>query len=124
MQAQLALAVGNLPAAVTWAHESGLHADDEISFPREAEYLVLARVWIAQADSGAAGEFLPQALHLLDRLMADASEKARRASVLEILIVRALALDAQGNRTDALTSCRRFDATVGRARYALPGNTP
>ena len=35
-------------AAVTWADASGLHADDEISFPREAEYLVLARVWIAR----------------------------------------------------------------------------
>ena len=107
VRAQLALAAGNLAAAVTWADASGLHADDEISFPREAEYLVLARVWIAQAGSGAAGDYLPQALHLLDRLMADASEKARQASVLEILIVRALALEAQGNRPDALATIMR-----------------
>jgi len=35
VRAQLALAAGDLPAAVTWARESGLSADDEISFPRE-----------------------------------------------------------------------------------------
>ena len=46
--------------------------------------------------------------HLLDRLLADATAKARWASVLEILIVRALALWAQGARSDAL-------ATIGRA---------
>jgi LuxR family maltose regulon positive regulatory protein len=107
VSAQLALAAGNLPAAVAWADASGLHASDEISFPREAEYLVLARVWIAQAQSGAAGELLSQTLYLLNRLMADASDKARDASVLEILIVRALALEAQGDRPDALATIMR-----------------
>lgn len=111
VRAQFSLAEGNLSAAVTWAHESGLHADDELSFPREGEYLVLGRVWIAQAeggvDKGAAGDFLPQSLHLLDRLMTDASTKARQASVLEILIVRALALEAQGNHPEALAAIVR-----------------
>jgi LuxR family maltose regulon positive regulatory protein len=48
-QAQLALAQGNLAAAVAWADAPGLHAADDRSFPREAEELALARVWIAQA---------------------------------------------------------------------------
>src|SRR5690242_19510259 len=47
VQAQFALATGNLSAAVTWAEASGLQADDEVPFPREEEYLILARVWIA-----------------------------------------------------------------------------
>jgi LuxR family maltose regulon positive regulatory protein len=107
MRAQIALASGDLTAAVTWVAGSGLRSDDEIAFRREAEYLALARVWIAQAGSGAAGDYLPQAFHLLDRLMVDASEKARYASVLEILIVRALALEAQGNRPDAQATIMR-----------------
>lgn len=97
VQAQLALRDGNLLAAITWAEASGLHSDDDVSFPREAEYLVLARVWIARAGSDSASSFLSQTFHLLDRLMADATQKARRSSELEILIVRALALQAQGN---------------------------
>jgi LuxR family maltose regulon positive regulatory protein len=117
VRAQLALASGNLSAAVTWAAESGLRSDDEIAFPREAEYLILARVWTAQASSGAAGELLMQALHLLDRLMADASEKGRHASVLEIMIVRALALEAQGNRPGALATIMRALALAAPEGY-------
>ncbi len=102
VQAQFALLAGNLPPAVAWAEASGLHADDELHFTRETEYLVLARVWIAQAGQGDKGDFLTRTLHLLDRLMADASTKDRWASVQEILIVRAQALAAQGDRPAAL----------------------
>ena len=107
VQAQLALAAGNLAAAVAWANASGLHAEDTVTFPREAEYLILARVWIAQAETSGRGSMLPQALHLLDRLLEDAAAKARLSSVLEILIVRALAYWAQGAREDALATIER-----------------
>ena len=117
VQAQLALATGNLPAAVSWAGESALHADDEIAFQREAEYLVLARVWIAQPTSGAAGDYLSQVLHLLDRLMKDASDKARHASVLEILIVRSLALQAQSNHAEAQATIVRALALAAPEGY-------
>ena len=101
-QAQIALAHGNRAAAVAWANASGLHATDELSFPREAEYLILARVWIAQA-----GAWLPQAVELLDRLLADAESKARTGSMLEILIVRALAQWRQETHRDALVTLER-----------------
>jgi LuxR family maltose regulon positive regulatory protein len=101
-QAQLALAHGNLAAAVAWADASGLNAPDDLSFPREAEYLMLARVWIAQA-----GAWLPQAVALLDRLLADAEAKARICSVVEILIVRARAQWRQETHTDALLTLER-----------------
>jgi LuxR family maltose regulon positive regulatory protein len=104
VQAQLALAAGRLPAAVAWAEASGLRADDALAYTREAEYLVLARVWIAQARAGTSGDTLSRALRLLDRLMADAALKARQASVLESLILQALALAAQGNGPDALAA--------------------
>jgi len=110
-QAQLALAQGNLAAAVAWADASGTQrvpgSADELSFPREAEELILARVWIAQASSGSDGSLLRQAMELLDRLLADATAKARMGSVLEILIVRALGLWAQGTRSDALATLER-----------------
>jgi LuxR family maltose regulon positive regulatory protein len=104
VQARLALAAGRLPAAVAWAEASGLRPDDALTFTREAEYLILARVWIAEGRQGASGDYQSRALRLLDRLMADAAPKARQASVLEILILQALALAAQGNGPDALAA--------------------
>ena len=100
VQAQLELAQGNLAAAIHWAEASGLSAmDDDLRYPREGEYLTLARVRIAQAREDPAAPFLQDVLHLLDRLLRDAEAKARMDSVLEILVLRALALEAQGNRT-------------------------
>ena len=108
MRAQLELAQGNLAAAIRWADSSGLSAEDEnLSYPREGEYLALVRVRIAQGPEDPAAPFLQDVLHLLDRLQESAEVNARTGSVLEILIVRALALEAQGNRTSALSTLER-----------------
>lgn len=104
VQAQWALSAGDLPAAIVWAEASGLTADDELHFTREAEYLILARIGLARASQAGRLDLLTSALHLLDRLMADATAKARGASVLEILIVRSLAVAAQGNQPGALAA--------------------
>jgi LuxR family maltose regulon positive regulatory protein len=105
-RAQLALTQGDRAAAVAWANASGTQrapgAGDAILFVREAEYLTLARVWVAQA-----GARLPQALELLDRLLGDAEAKARMGSVVEILLVRALAQWTQGARGGALATLER-----------------
>ncbi len=108
VQAQIELAQGNLAAALRWREECGLSTDDEdLSYSREGEYLTLARVRIAQGRADPAGSFLQDALGLLARLLSDAEAKARVSSVLETLLLRALAFDAQGNRTQALASLVR-----------------
>jgi LuxR family maltose regulon positive regulatory protein len=108
VRAELELAKGNLAAAIRWANSSGLtDADDNLPYPREGEYLALARVRIAQARDDPAVPFLLDVLPLLERLLQDAEAKARLGSVLEILLVRALALEAQGNRASALSTLER-----------------
>ena len=62
---------------------------------------------IAQGRNHPADPFLRDALYLLERLLQDAESKARMGSVLEILVLRALALEAQGNRTGALSTLER-----------------
>src|SRR6266566_3795636 len=103
VQAQMELAQGNLAAAIRWAETHGLSEVSELSYPREQEYLTLVRVRIAQAREHPTGPFLSQALALLERLLEDAEPKARMSSVIEILILRALALHTLGDSTGALT---------------------
>ncbi len=105
LRAQIALAQGKLTAAVCWADASGLSClDAEISYPREQEYLTLARVRLAQGREDPAGPWLQQVQGLLERLLRKAQANARMRSVLEILVMQALTLDAQGKRDEALST--------------------
>ena len=91
LQARLLLAQGDLAAAARWARRRGLGPDDEPSYPREPEYLVLARVLLAQ-------DLPDQALGLLERLHAGAATQGRTGSVIQIQALRALALAAGGDQ--------------------------
>ena len=92
MRTQLELALGKLGAAIYWAETSGLSIQDtDLSYLREKAYLALARVRIAEARDDPAASFLRDALYLLDRLRESAEAKARLNSVLEILVLQALA---------------------------------
>ena len=96
-RARLALAQGDVDAAARWAQASGLTATDELSYPREREYLVLARVLLgAQAPE--------QALGLLERLQARATAQGRTGSVIEIQALQALARSAGGDQAGALAA--------------------
>jgi LuxR family transcriptional regulator, maltose regulon positive regulatory protein len=94
-RARLMLAQGNVAAAARWAQQHGLGPEDEPSYPHELEYLVLARVLLAQ-DRPA------EALALLDRLLGQAAAQDRMGSVLEIQALRALALAADGDEPAAV----------------------
>ena len=94
-RARLLLAQGDVAAAARWTHETGLHAEDEPRYPQEPGYLVLARVLLAQ-------ERATEALTLLDRLHAAAAAQDRTGSLIEIGALRALALAASSQATDAV----------------------
>ncbi len=95
-QARFDLARGDVEAAGRWAQASDLDVGDEIKFHQEVEYLTLARVLIAQNQS-------EQALSLLERLYQIDQASGRMGSVLEILMLQALALSAQGHAEQALS---------------------
>ena len=116
VQAQIWLMQGNLAAADGWAVASGLHADDTSSYLQEAEYLTLARVHIARRRNDPA-HTLAAVLGLLDRLLAAAEEGGRTHSVIEILTLRALAWQAQGETQLALTNLERALALAAPEGY-------
>jgi LuxR family transcriptional regulator, maltose regulon positive regulatory protein len=106
-QARLALVQDDLPAAVRWAEASGLDGDGEPSYPREEQYLTLVRVLIAQGRLDREGSYLDDALGLLDRLFKIAEARGRIGSVIEIVALRALALQAQHESSEALAVLER-----------------
>ncbi len=95
LRARLLLAQGEVAAAARWTRERGLEANDEPSYPREPEYLVLARVLLAQDCPG-------PAIGLLERLHAAAATQGRAGSVIEIGALQALALAAAGEEDAAV----------------------
>jgi LuxR family transcriptional regulator, maltose regulon positive regulatory protein len=95
-RARLALAQGDVDAAVGWIRARGLAAEDEPGYPREREYLVLGRVLAKQAPE--------RALGLLERLHARAATQGRTGSVIEVRALQALALSASGDRAGALAA--------------------
>ena len=75
--ARLTLAGGGVADAARWVRQRGLGADDQLDYPREGEYLVLARVLLAQQEP-------ERALGLLQRLHAQAMAQGRTGSLIEL----------------------------------------
>ena len=96
-RARLLLAQGDTAAAARWTQQRGLRPDDEPGYPQEREYLVLARVLLAQDRPG-------QALILLDRLLAHAATGGRIGSVIEIRALQALAHQASRDEPAAMAA--------------------
>jgi LuxR family maltose regulon positive regulatory protein len=94
-RARLLLAQGDVAGAGRWTKQRGLDADDEPSYPREPEHLVLARVLLTQ-------DLPERALTLLERLHHAAAAQGRTGSVIEIQVLRALGLASSGDQAAAL----------------------
>jgi LuxR family maltose regulon positive regulatory protein len=94
-RARLALAQGRVGDAAAWLRDRGVGLDDQPSYPREPEHLVLARVLLA-------GNRAEEARDLLGRLHALAAAQQRTASVIELRALQALALRAAGDQRAAL----------------------
>jgi LuxR family maltose regulon positive regulatory protein len=127
VRAHIELIQGNLEAAVQWANTCGLSVNDELSYLREREYLTLARVRIAEARAKPSGPFLDDALALIERLRADAQSKARMQSVLELLVLKALALPAAGAlpaALETLTKALSLAQPEGYVRLFLDEGVP
>ncbi len=98
---------GRVGEAFGWAHEQGLSVSDGLSYLREFEHITLARVLLARSKSDRADRSIREAMGLLERLLHAAEEGERMGSVIEILVLQALALQAQGDIPAALAPLSR-----------------
>jgi LuxR family maltose regulon positive regulatory protein len=107
LRARVWIALGRLDQALDWARERGLSVEDDVSYLREFEHLTLARVLLACYQAKRPTRAIQEVIFLVERLLRAAEEGARTGSVLEILILQALAQQTQGDIPAALASLQR-----------------
>jgi LuxR family maltose regulon positive regulatory protein len=86
---------GDMSSVSRWVQTSGLAVDDKPSYAKEISHLVLAR-WLIVTEQA------KQALGLLNRLLKAAHEAGRVRSVMEILVLQALAHQSLEDEAAAL----------------------
>jgi LuxR family maltose regulon positive regulatory protein len=105
---RFALRCGQLDPALQWASTCGLHSDDPLTNPlgkgRYAGYVTLARVLIACGRGHPNALALSQAQILLDHLLEIAVGTGAHGRCIEIQMLHALALHAQGKTKQALST--------------------
>jgi len=107
LRARLWIANAQLREALGWARLASPSGDDELNYLREFEHITLARLLLARAKSERTEALIGDALALLGRLGEAATTGARVGSMIEILVLEALALQAQGDTAAALGALER-----------------
>ncbi|ASC70602.1 hypothetical protein XM38_015420 [Halomicronema hongdechloris C2206] len=107
LQVRWWLRQGRLAEALDWVRQCGLSVDDSPSYLREYEHLTLARVAIAQYKRDNTDELIHPTISLLTRLLAAAEAQERPGSIIKILVILALAHEAQGDVSAAISSLER-----------------
>jgi LuxR family maltose regulon positive regulatory protein len=106
MKARIWVAQGKQAEALGWARERGLSVDDDLSYLHEFEHVTLARALIARYKNDP-DDSIHKAMGLLERLLQAAEEGGRIGSVIEILVLQALAHEAKDDIPLALASLER-----------------
>jgi LuxR family transcriptional regulator, maltose regulon positive regulatory protein len=101
------LAQGRIGEALGWARERGLSILDDLSYRCEFDHITLARVLLALYKSERRDRSWLEAMRLLERLLQAAQEGGRMGSVLEILVLQALAHQMHGDIPQALAPLSR-----------------
>jgi LuxR family transcriptional regulator, maltose regulon positive regulatory protein len=94
-RAQMELAQGKLAQAERWSEEAGVEVNDEPVYERETDYLMLARLRLAQHRA-------VEAVGLLERLLAADEAAGRTGNTIAVLVLQALANFQAGNAEQAM----------------------
>lgn len=116
-----------LSEALEWVREQGMSIDDDLSYLREFEHITLARALIAQNQQsrnqppqdqiGQVAHTIQGAMDLLARLLRAAEAARRMGSVIELLLLQALAHQTQGDMPSALVALERSLTLAEPERY-------
>jgi LuxR family maltose regulon positive regulatory protein len=114
LKARVRLLQGRVDDAMDWARRANISAHDDLTYLHEFEHLVYARILIARSPQGS--------IPFLERLHGAAQSGGRGGSVIEILVLQALAHQALGNgrvALDALAQALALGEPEGYLRVFL-----
>ena len=94
---------GRLAEALVWAHERGISTADKLTFLKEYEHITLARALIAKYYRDQGQNSINELIAFMERLQQAAEAGGRTTSIIEIIILQALACDTQADYSAALT---------------------
>jgi LuxR family maltose regulon positive regulatory protein len=107
IRARIRIAQGDLDSATDWAQDRGLQVGGALDYLHEYEHLTLVRLLLAQpSDPAQTGSPVALAGILLERLE-EMAMPSREGSLVEIRMLQALAQQARGELTKALTALTR-----------------
>jgi LuxR family maltose regulon positive regulatory protein len=118
MRARIWIAQGRLAEAIEWSRERGLSPADEPVYLREYEHITFARLLLARYEADPADQSLTDAIQLLARLLSAAEAGGRHGAVIEVLVLRSLALRRQGDRVASRAALGRALALAEPEGYA------
>ncbi|MCU1473689.1 LuxR C-terminal-related transcriptional regulator [Amnibacterium sp.] len=102
---RLWLRLGRVDDALVWAREQHLSPDDDLDYLHEYDHVTLARCLLAQQQR--APDASSAALELLHRLLAAAESGGRTGTVIEVLILLAVARRSSGDVPGAVLALDR-----------------
>jgi len=127
LKARVMVAQGRLARALGWVLEQGLSVQDDLCYLREFEHITLARVLLARYNSEREVRSIDEATRLLERLLHAAEQGDRTGSVIEILVLQALAHQTRGDLPAALVPLERaltLAETEGYVRILVDEGPP
>jgi LuxR family transcriptional regulator, maltose regulon positive regulatory protein len=107
LKARVWVAQGRLGEALGWARAQGLAATNDLNYLHEFEHITLARVLLAKSKGDRADGSVREAIGLLERLLKDADEGERTGTIIEILVLQALAHQIRADIPAALVPLAR-----------------
>jgi len=108
-QVKLSLSIGDVETAAHWAFQSEI-PENLPSYLNEVRQITLARVYLAQND-------LEKTLETLNNIYSQAESARRMAHIIKICLVKALALQAQGEAAAALEMLKIALSTAAPEGY-------
>ena len=112
MKVRIWIAQGRLSQALGWARAHGVSVGDELSYVREFDHITLARLLLAGPTRDRGDDHAAEAPGLLERLLGAAEAGRRTRSVIEILVLEAL---AQQMRVGASAGLAPLERALGLA---------
>ena len=118
VRARTWLSQGRTHDALVWAEERGISADDALDYLREFEHITVARALLAAHRHAPSDQGLADATRLLERLAEAAETGGRGGSLIEVLMLLALARTLHGDVDAALVVLERALTLAEPERYA------